>query len=228
MSEKYLVTSHGFATDPDSGKLFSSVAKYLLDDRTLINFDHYKRYQRGNPGDIYIPSLDEQTENLVNFVKKIDGEVVVMGHSRGTTATTGAAYLDNVTNVILMAPPHEAGSDTIVQMVRERGGGEGENGELILNRRNSDSKIYISADYFPTMEAFDHMGTYQDVVNTKPTVFVTGRHDRVVRESVIQTIQNATYISVDAGHNLYNKEKDVREKLAIDLAVALGERAIIS
>ncbi len=226
MSEKYLVTSHGFATDPDSGKLFSSSAEYLLNDRTMINFDHFKKYQDGNDGDIYIPSLDEQTEKLSRFISSLDGEVLLMAHSRGTTAACGAAILENVTNVVLMAPPHEAGSDTIVQMIRDRGGGRDENGDLILHRTNSTSKIYISSNYFPNMEAFEHMETYQRVADTKPTIFVTGARDTVVDENIIREIRGATHMSVDAGHNLYNREKDVREQLAIDLAVALGARAI--
>jgi pimeloyl-ACP methyl ester carboxylesterase len=226
MSERYLVTSHGFATDPDSGKLFSTAAKYLLSERQLINFDHYKKYKKGDAGDIYVPSLDEQTENLTNYVRRLDGEVVLMGHSRGTTSVCGAATLNNVTNVILMAPLHEAGSDTIVAMIRERGGGEGDDGELTLHRNNSESKIYISKDYFPNMEAFDHIGTYQQVANSKPTVIVTGARDKVVDQSVIQQITNATHISVDSGHNLHGDQ--VREKLAIELAVAIGERAVFS
>lgn len=228
MSEKYLVTSHGFATDPDSGKLFSSAAKYLLADRRFINFNHYKKYQRGNHGDIYVPSLDEQTENLMEFVQGLDGEVTLMAHSRGTTSACGAALLENVTNVILMAPLAEAGSEHIVKMIRERGGGENEDGELILPRSGSASKIYISKDYFPSMEAFAHIETYQHVADKRPAVIVTGSRDVVVDQSKILQIRNATHISVDAGHNLYNKEKDVREQLAVELAIALGERAIVS
>jgi hypothetical protein len=226
MSEKYLVTSHGFATDPDSGKLFSAVAKYLLSERQLINFDHYKKYKKGDTGDIYVPSLDEQTENLTNYVRRLDGEVVLMGHSRGTTSTCGASALDNVTDVILMAPLHEAGSDTILAMIKKRGGGESDDGELILHRSNSESKIYISKDYFPNMEAFDHMGTYQRVADSKSTIIVTGARDKVVNQRTIQQITNVTHISVDSGHNLHGD--DVREKLAIELAVAMGERAIFS
>jgi hypothetical protein len=121
---------------------------------------------------------------------------------------------------------HEAGSDKIIAMIKERGGGEGNDGELTLHRHNSESKIYISKGYFPNMEAFDHMGTYQQVADSKSTIIVTGARDKVVDQSVIQQITNATHISVDSGHNLHGDQ--VREKLAIELAVAMGERAVFS
>lgn len=211
---KTVICSHGFAVRANSLGLFSDI-KATFPGYEFTMFDYYDIKPNG---DQVVRPLEEQAELLQQKINTApDGDIILLCHSQGGTVA-GLIDLRRVIKVILLAPPVEFDSDTLLLRLQKRRGSKLDRYGMSVVPRSDGTTMYMPSEYLDSLERYDRTMLYQDMADTVPTTIVRAVDDEILGLTAVDKLKNIQLIDIAADHNF---TKLARRKLLTALSEVL-------
>ncbi len=208
-----VLCSHGFGVGADSRGMFTQIAA-AFPEHTFVMFDYN---QIDKSGDMVVRPLDEQAKILQRKRAEIKEDVILLCHSQGCMVA-GLASLNNVSKVILLAPPSKM---DVAKMLRLFGFREGS----VVNRngvsrlaRSDGSYTLVPKEYFDFIDTVNPLSVYQKIGEKFESVILKAHDDEILGETNFDGTGIPVLI-IDGDHNFSGKyRKGLLETLQSELA----------